>query len=110
GARGHVLVEEASFAYEPGRPVLCEVSLEARPGEALAIVGATGAGKSTLVGLVPRFFDPDAGRVLVDGHDVRELQLRSLRANVSLVLQESFLFPITIADNIAYGRRQAGQE
>ena len=93
-----------SFAYEPGRPVLHEVSLEARPGQVLAIVGATGAGKSTLVSLLPRFFDPDQGTVSIDGHDLRELDLHGVRSAVSLVLQESFLFPISLAENIAYGR------
>jgi ATP-binding cassette subfamily B protein/subfamily B ATP-binding cassette protein MsbA len=90
--------------------VLHDVSLEAHPGERIAIVGATGAGKSTLVSLVPRFFDPDSGRVLIDGHDVKDVQLKSLRSQVSLVLQESFLFPISIADNIAYGRPDASRE
>jgi ATP-binding cassette, subfamily B, bacterial len=108
--RGKVAIEHVSFGYEQGRPVLDDVSLEAKPGEVVAIVGATGAGKSTLVSLVPRFFDPDAGRVLIDGHDARELRLRDVRAAVSLVLQESFLFPFTIAENIAYGRPDAGPE
>jgi len=71
-------------------------------------VGATGAGKSTLVSLIPRFFDPWEGRVLVDGHDLREVQLKSLRKNVAIVLQEPFLFPISVAENIAYGCPQAG--
>src|SRR5204862_3890022 len=104
GVRGHVLVDGVSFGYEPGRPVLRGVSLEARPGESVAIVGATGAGKSTLVSLVPRFFDPWEGRVVLDGRDVREVQLKSLRRHIALVLQEAFLFPLTIAENIAYGR------
>jgi ATP-binding cassette, subfamily B, bacterial len=86
------------------------VSLEARPGETIAIVGETGAGKSTLVSLVPRFFDPWQGRVLVDGKDVRDLQLHSLRRQVGLVLQEPFLFPFTIAENIAYGRPEATRQ
>jgi ATP-binding cassette, subfamily B, bacterial len=80
------------------------------PGQTLALVGATGAGKSTLVGLVPRFFDPWQGRVLIDGIDVRDVTLKSLRAQVSLVLQESFLFPLSVADNIAYGRPGATQQ
>jgi ATP-binding cassette subfamily B protein/subfamily B ATP-binding cassette protein MsbA len=102
--RGHVQIENVTFGHEPGRPILRNVSLEARPGETVAIVGATGAGKSTLVSLVPRFFDPWEGRVMLDGHDVREVQLKSLRRQIALVLQEAFLFPLTIADNIAYGR------
>jgi ATP-binding cassette subfamily B protein len=102
-----VVVEGASFGYDRDRQVLHDVSLHASPGEVVAIVGATGAGKSTLVSLVPRFFDPDAGRVLIDGHDLRDVQLASIRRHVSLVLQESFLFPISLADNIAYARPDA---
>jgi ATP-binding cassette subfamily B protein len=105
--RGHVAIESVTFGYDPARPVLRDVSLEARPGEMIALVGATGAGKSTLVSLIPRFFDPQAGRVLVGGRDVRDVQLRSLRQNIALVLQEPFLFPISIAENIAYGRSHA---
>jgi ATP-binding cassette subfamily B protein/subfamily B ATP-binding cassette protein MsbA len=99
-----------SFGYEPSRPVLRDIWLDARPGETVALVGATGAGKSTLVSLVPRFFDPWAGRVTFDGVDVRELELKSLRAQVSLVLQEPFLLPLTVAENIAYGRPEAPRE
>ena len=100
---GHVQIEDVTFGYEPGRPILRNLSLEVRPGETVAIVGATGAGKSTLVSLVPRFFDPWAGRVRVDGRDARDIQLKSLRRHVALVLQEPFLFPVSIAENIAYG-------
>jgi ATP-binding cassette subfamily B protein len=107
--RGHVSFEGVTFGYEPGRPVLRGVSLEASPGRKLAIVGATGAGKSTLVSLVPRFFDPDQGRVLLDGHDLRGLRLSTVRGAVALVLQESFLFPFSIAENIAYGRPDANR-
>jgi ATP-binding cassette subfamily B protein/subfamily B ATP-binding cassette protein MsbA len=109
GVRGDVVFEGVSFGYEPGQLVLEGVSVSVRAGEVLAIVGATGAGKSTLVSLVPRFFDPVAGRVLVDGCDVRDVTLRSLRSQVSVVLQESFLFPMTIAQNIAYGRPDASR-
>ncbi len=109
-ARGHVVLERVKFGYEPERPVLRDVSLEAKPGETIAIVGETGAGKSTLVSLVPRFFDPWEGRVLVDGKDVRDLQLLSLRRQVAVVLQEPFLFPFTIAENIAYGRPEATRQ
>jgi ATP-binding cassette subfamily B protein/subfamily B ATP-binding cassette protein MsbA len=106
---GHVSVERVSFGYEPGRPVLSDVSFEARPGETVAIVGPTGAGKSTLVSLVPRFFDPWSGVVRIDGLDVREATLSSVRAQVALVLQEAFLFPMSVADNIAYGRPGASR-
>ena len=110
GVRGEVVVEDVTFGYERGRRVLRGVSFSASPGEVVAIVGPTGAGKSTLAGLLPRFFDPDHGRVLLDGHDLRDLRLRQIRGNVSLVLQESFLFPFSIAENIAYGRPGASRE
>jgi ATP-binding cassette subfamily B protein/subfamily B ATP-binding cassette protein MsbA len=108
--RGHVALENVAFGYEQGRPVLHDVSLDVPPGQVVAIVGATGAGKTTLVSLIPRFFDAWQGRVLLDGSDVRDLQLKSLRRNVALVLQEPFLFPLTIAENIAYGRPEASRE
>jgi ATP-binding cassette, subfamily B, bacterial len=104
GRRGHVRLEGVTFGYEPDRPVLEDASLEARPGETVALVGRTGAGKSTLVSLIPRFVDPWRGRVVLDGFDVRDLQLASLRAEIALVLQEPFLLPLSVADNIAYGR------
>jgi ATP-binding cassette subfamily B protein len=101
---GHVRIEHVTFGYEPHRPVLHDVSLEVRPGDTVAIIGPTGAGKSTIAGLVPRFYDPWSGRVTLDGVDLRDLELKSLRSQVAVVLQESFLFPMTIAENIAYGR------
>lgn len=104
---GHVAFENVSFDYTPGEPFLKTISLEVRPGETVAIVGATGAGKTTLVGMVARFFDPSEGCVRVDGHDLRNVQLRSLRSQVALVLQKPFLFPISVAENIAYGRPKA---
>lgn len=112
-AIGEVVFEDVTFGYhqdEPvssERPILRNVSFRAHPGQITAIVGATGAGKTTLMSLLSRFYDPDGGRVLVDGHDVRDLSLRSLRENVSIVLQEAFLFPMSIADNIAFGRPEA---
>ena len=102
--RGQLTFENVRFGYTPDRLMLHDISLDLQPGETLAIVGATGAGKSTLVSLVPRFHDPDSGRVLLDGHDIRSFRLRSLRDQVGIVLQEPFLFPLTIAENIAYGR------
>lgn len=99
----HVRLEGVTFGYEPGRPVLKSLSMEARPGEMVAIVGPSGAGKSTLASLIPRFFDPWEGRVSMDGQDLRELKLSSVRSQVALVLQDPFLLPITIAENIAYG-------
>jgi ATP-binding cassette subfamily B protein/subfamily B ATP-binding cassette protein MsbA len=106
-AHGRVTLEKVTFGYEPERAVLRDVSLEAHPGETIALVGATGAGKSTLVSLIPRFFDPWNGRVLIDGCDVREVKLKSLRSQIGIVLQEAFLFPLTVAENIAYGRPKA---
>ena len=110
GARGRLTLEGVTFGYEPGRPVLDDVSLEVHPGETVALVGPTGAGKSTLISLLPRFFDPWNGRVTFDGHDVRDLRLESLRSQISLVLQEPFLLPLTVAENIAYGRPEATRE
>ena len=104
---GQVLLENVTFGYEPERPVLHDISLQALPGETIALVGATGAGKSTLVSLIPRFFDPWSGRVIIDGCDVRDVKLKSLRSQVGIVLQEPFLFPLTIGENIAYGRPKA---
>jgi ATP-binding cassette subfamily B protein/subfamily B ATP-binding cassette protein MsbA len=102
--RGEITFEEVSFAYEPGRLVLDGVNLRVCAGETVALAGATGAGKSTLVGLVPRFYDPTSGRVCIDGQDLRHVQLASVRQQVSVVLQESLLFPVSVAENIAYGR------
>ena len=108
--RGAVRWESVRFGYETERPVLEDISLDVRPGEMVALVGSTGAGKSTLASLVPRFFDPWQGRILVNGVDVRQVKLSSLRAEIALVLQEPFLLPLSIADNIAYGRPDASRE
>ncbi|HEY2017232.1 MAG TPA: ABC transporter ATP-binding protein [Bryobacteraceae bacterium] len=108
--RAHVRIENVSFSYEEGRRVLHGVTLEARAGETVALAGATGAGKTTLMSLIPRFFDPSEGRVTLNGVDIREIRLASLREKVALVLQEPFLLPLTIAENIAYGRPDAGRE
>jgi ATP-binding cassette subfamily B protein/subfamily B ATP-binding cassette protein MsbA len=107
-----VRFEGVSFGYEPepGRPVLHDVSLTARPGEVVALVGATGAGKSTLCSLIPRLFDPWSGTVYFNDTDARQFQLASLRKHVAIVLQEPFLLPLSIADNIAYGRPEASRE
>jgi ATP-binding cassette subfamily B protein/subfamily B ATP-binding cassette protein MsbA len=110
GVRGHVRLEDVTFGYEPGYPILQGITLEAHPGETIALVGATGAGKSTLVSLIPRFFDPWQGRVFFDGVDVCQVQLKSLRSQIALVLQEPFLLPLTVAQNIAYGRPGASPE
>jgi ATP-binding cassette subfamily B protein/subfamily B ATP-binding cassette protein MsbA len=104
---GHVHFERVTFAYDADHAVLNEVSCQAHPGEMVAVVGLTGAGKTTLVSLIPRFFDPTGGSVLVDGVDVSRYALRSLRERIALVPQEPVLFSGTIADNIRYGRLEA---
>jgi ATP-binding cassette subfamily B protein/subfamily B ATP-binding cassette protein MsbA len=108
--RGRVCFEGVEFAYEPGQPVLRGVTLTVEPGQTVAIIGATGAGKSTLVNLIPRFFDPCQGRVCVDGTDIREVTLRSLRRQIAFVPQELFLVPGSLAENIAYGKPDATRE
>ncbi len=106
-ARGSIIFDNVWFGYEPDRPVLKGIDLEIGPGEVVAVAGPTGAGKSTLVSLIPRFYDPDKGSVLIDGKDVRDLRLRSLRDQFSIVLQDPILFSGNIRDNIAYGRPEA---
>jgi ATP-binding cassette subfamily B protein/subfamily B ATP-binding cassette protein MsbA len=106
-ARGQVRFDDVRFAYEPGRPVLRGVTFAAEPGAVVAIVGATGAGKTTLVSLIPRFYDVTGGQVLFDGIDVREYRLRALRAQVAMVLQPPLVFPTSLRENIAYGRPEA---
>jgi len=104
---GAVTFEGVMFGYDPTRLVLRGIDFHAQPGRLVAIVGSTGAGKTTLVSLIPRFYDPTAGRVLLDGIDVREFQLRALRQQVSMVLQPPIVFPMSVRANIAYGRPDA---
>jgi len=99
-----------SFEYEPGRPVLKGIDLTIPAGKVTAIVGPTGSGKSTLVSLIPRLYDPTAGNVLIDGQDIQSWTLRSLRSEISVVLQESVLLQASIAENIAYGRPAARRD
>jgi ATP-binding cassette subfamily B protein/subfamily B ATP-binding cassette protein MsbA len=96
-----------TFGYEAGCPTLHDIDLEILPGQTVAIIGPTGAGKTTLASLVARFHDPWDGRVTIDGIDLRDCQLKSLRSQVAVVLQEPFLFPVSIAENIAYARPHA---
>jgi len=108
--RGRVAWEGVSFHYVPGQPVLQRVDLHVDAGQTVAIVGHTGAGKSTLLSLLPRFYDPQQGQVSLDGIDVRELRLRDLRRQITMVLQPPILFPLTIHENIAYGRPESTRE
>ncbi len=105
--RGAVALDDVRFGYDRDRLVLKGVSFQAPAGALVAVVGATGAGKTTLVSLVPRFYDPTAGRVLLDGVDVREFRLKALRRQVAMVLQPALVFPTTVRENIAYGRPEA---
>jgi len=107
---GHVRFDHVAFHYPDGTDVLHGITFEAKPGEMVALVGLTGAGKTTLVSLIPRFYDPSEGQVLVDGVDVRQYQLRSLRERIAIVLQDPVLFSGTIADNLRYGRLDATRE
>jgi len=108
--RGHVRFENVSFAYRGGEPILAHINLDVKPGETVAILGATGSGKSTIIQLLPRFYDPTEGRITIDGHDLRRVTLESLRSQIAIVAQESFLFSDTLRENIAYGRPDATQE
>ena len=108
--RGHVVFDRVSFGYDTHPGVLHEMSFEAQPGETVALVGLTGSGKTTAVSMIPRFYDPLSGRVLIDGHDVRAYDLRALRERIALVQQEPVLFRGTIAENIRYGRLDATDE
>jgi len=108
--RGRIEIDDVSFAYEEGSPVLKDINLRIRPGEMIGLVGQTGSGKSTLVSLICRFYDPTGGRIALDGQDLRDLKTRSLRENIGMVLQEAFLFAGTIKENIAYSRPEASEE
>ncbi len=105
--QGRIELENVSFVYDPGRPVLRDVSFRVEPGQTVALVGPTGAGKTTIANLIPRFYDASEGAVRIDGHDVREVERRGLREKIATVLQEPFLFSGTIAENIGYGRKDA---
>jgi ATP-binding cassette subfamily B protein len=101
---GRVVFENVTFGYESESPVLRDISFEARAGQVIGIFGMTGSGKSSLLALIPRFYDPQKGRILIDGHDVRDLDLDAYRRQIGLVYQESFLFSNTVSANIAFGR------
>jgi ATP-binding cassette subfamily B multidrug efflux pump len=107
---GAVTFDSVTFGYDPHKPVLKDVSLSASPGETVALVGPTGAGKTTIVNLLSRFYDVDAGAIAIDGHDVRDVQQASIRRQLGIVLQDTFLFSGTVMDNIRYGRLEATDE
>lgn len=108
--QGAIEFQDVSFAYEAGRPVLSSIHLKTEPGQIIALVGRTGAGKTTMASLLLRFYDPTHGAVMLDGHDLRELKLAWLRQQVSVVLQDPILFSTTVAENIAYGLPGATME
>ncbi|MCF0242798.1 MAG: ABC transporter ATP-binding protein [Treponema sp.] len=108
--RGHVDFKDVNFSYEPGTPVLKNVNFTITPGMQVAICGPTGAGKTTIVNLLSRFYNPDSGQILIDGKDIQDLQIKSIRKQVGVMLQDSFLFSGTIMENIRYGRLDATDE
>ncbi|HEY1012496.1 MAG TPA: ABC transporter ATP-binding protein [Herpetosiphonaceae bacterium] len=107
--RGLVEFDNVSFEYREGRSILRDISFAAQPGQVVALMGPTGSGKSTITSLIPRFYDPSGGAVRIDGLDLREIAIASLRSQIGIVLQDSFLFSTSIADNIAYGRKGASR-
>lgn len=107
---GDIEFDHIHFAYEPGAPVLEDICFHVEPGQKVALVGSSGGGKTSIASLIPRFYDPKAGRVLVDGKDVRDLTLASLRSQISLVLQEPILFNLSVRDNIAYGKLDSSEQ
>lgn len=106
---GHVAFNDVSFDYDPRQPVLCHVTLEAKPGEVVALVGPSGVGKTTLANLIPRFYDVSAGQITVDGHDLQQVTIRSLRDQIGIVPQETLLFSDTVVANVRYGKLDATQ-
>jgi len=110
GVRGHVRFEHVSFSYFERNPVLKDIDFEAKPGQVVALLGATGSGKSSIINLVPRFYDPTKGRILLDGHDICDLTVASLREQIGIVLQDTTLFATTVRENIAFGRPDASEE
>ena len=105
--KGHVKFENVSFSYEKGRPTLKNITFEAKLKETVALLGATGSGKSTIIRLIPRFYDVSSGKITIDGYDVRNVKLKPLREQIGIVAQETFLFSMTIKENIAYGKPEA---
>ena len=107
--KGHVVFENVSFTYDGERNVLHNLNISARPGEIIALLGGPGSGKTSLINLLPRFYDPTYGRILIDGTDIQEYTLKSIRENVGVVQQDVFLFTTTLRENVAYGREDSGE-
>ncbi len=108
--KGHVKFDQVTFGYDSSRVILKNFSLDVKPGEKIALVGPTGAGKTTVVNLISRFYDVDSGSIKIDGHDVRDVTLKSLRSQLGIMMQDTFIFSGTIIDNIRYGRLDASDE
>lgn len=108
--QGRVTFEDVSFSYRGEKRALHEVCFEAQPKQVIALIGPTGSGKTSIINLIPRFYDPTAGRVLLDGHDIRHVNVKSLRSQIGIVLQTSLLFSMTLRENIAYGRPDASED
>ncbi|MDP7579014.1 MAG: ABC transporter ATP-binding protein, partial [SAR202 cluster bacterium] len=109
-AKGHIQFEHVGFGYNQNESAISDIEIDARPGQVVALLGAPGSGKSTLVNLIPRFYDIDTGRLTIDGTDTRDITLESLRANIGFVQQDIFLFAASVRDNIAFGREYATTE
>lgn len=110
GVKGSVIFDHVSFSYEKGTPVLKNISFSARPGQTIALVGPTGAGKTTIINLLTRFYDIDQGQIIIDGHDIRSIDKDSLRQKLGIVLQDNYLFQGTVRENIRYGRLDASDQ
>ena len=108
--QGEVQFEDVSFSYNQNQPILKNISLNAKPGKTIALVGPTGAGKTTIINLLTRFYDIDSGRILIDGHDIRDIRQDDLRRKLGIVLQDTFLFAESVMENIRYGRLDATEE
>jgi ATP-binding cassette, subfamily B, multidrug efflux pump len=108
--QGNVTFDDVTFAYDPGLNVLENLSFDVKAGESIALVGPTGAGKTTVVNLISRFYNITSGKILIDGHDISEMKLKSLRSQMGIMLQDSFIFSGTILDNIRYGKLDATED